>query len=89
MTFNKHFFVSSRLILKSFIVFLSVQVNQSVLSTENTSRSLALARVYNLLFTIFARKNVLENPCEFYEFLDHCYSKISVCSNKNVYDLRD
>ena len=43
MTFNKHVFVSSRLILISFVGFLSVQANQSVYSTENTSRSLALA----------------------------------------------
>ena len=58
MTFNKHVFVSSRLILISFVGFLSVQANQSVYSTENTSRSLALARVYNLLFTKCAWKPI-------------------------------
>lgn len=35
MTFNKRVFVSSRLILISFVGFLSVQANQSVYSTEN------------------------------------------------------
>ena len=94
MTLNKHVFISSRLILIYFIGFLSIQVNQSDYSSENASRNLELTRVCNLLFIIFAWKMCLKtrvNPT----FLMNIriprslLLKTFLCSNKNVYDLRD
>lgn len=94
MTLNKHVFISSRLILIYFIGFLSMQVNQSDYSSENASRNLELTRVCNLIFIIFAWKMCLKtrvNPT----FLMNIriprslLLKTFLCSNKNVYDLRD
>lgn len=94
MTLNKHVFISSRLILIYFIGFLSIQVNQSDYSSENASRNLELTRVCNLIFIIFAWKMCLKtrvNPT----FLMNIriprslLLKTFLCSNKNVYDLRD